>query len=66
MDNTCTGWRKASYSNGQGSCVEVGDGLNDVLVRDTKQEGRTDRTVVAFSAKAWRSVVADIKNGKLT
>ena len=30
-------WRKASYSNGQASCVEVGhDCADTVAVRDTK------------------------------
>ncbi|MBR7839666.1 DUF397 domain-containing protein [Actinospica durhamensis] len=33
------GWRKSSYSNGQGNCVEFKqeDGL--ILVRDSKQGG---------------------------
>jgi hypothetical protein len=54
-------WRKSSRSgNGGGSCVEVGQG-NGVLVRDTKQQGRADRTVLAFGAGAWRRMLNEVK-----
>lgn len=54
-------WRKASYSNGQGSCVEVGNDRGHVLVRDTKQAGRRDRTTLAVSVGAWRAFLGKIK-----
>lgn len=61
------GWRKASYSNGTGSCVEVSGSGTTVLVRDTKQRYMrdTDRTIVSFSPEAWKTAVASIKNGEL-
>jgi hypothetical protein len=52
-------WRKSSYSgNGGGNCVEVGDDMRRVLVRDTQ-----DRTgpVLRFSADAWRRFAAQVK-----
>jgi uncharacterized protein DUF397 len=45
-------WRKASYSgNGGGSCVEAGNVLGGILVRDT-----TDRegVVLSIAAAAWQ------------
>jgi hypothetical protein len=44
-------WRKASYSDNGGNCVEVGDDTRRVLVRDTKD--RSGPTL-QFSADAWR------------
>lgn len=51
-------WRKATYSSTGGeSCVEVAsDG--GVYVRDTKQEGHVDRTVVMFTSEAWTRFTA--------
>jgi hypothetical protein len=56
-----TAWRKASYSNGQGSCVEVGHSARMVLVRDTKQDGQATRTVVPFRSEAWAAFTASLK-----
>lgn len=46
-----TRWRKSSYSDNGGECVEVA-AADHVLVRDTKQ----DRTgpVLRFAPEAWR------------
>lgn len=51
-------WRKASYSNGSGDCVEVGNAAPVVLVRDTKDR---DGGTLAFSAEAWREFAAGLK-----
>lgn len=65
-DNIDPRWRKASYSGGNGgSCVEVGSTPGNVLVRDTKQEGRPTRTVLVFGADAWQHMIKDVKVGKL-
>ena len=51
-------WRKSSYSGAQGGqCVEVAS-AHVVMVRDS-----TDRTggTLSFSAPAWASLVARIK-----
>jgi hypothetical protein len=52
-------WRKASYSSGNGSCVEVGQTpVGNVAVRDT-----TDRSGPALAIRpgAWRAFMADIR-----
>ena len=53
-------WRKSSYSGGNGgSCVEVGDHGNRVLVRDTKQDGTGP--VLRFTPTAWRRFADEVK-----
>ena len=53
-------WRKASYSNGSGSCVEAGNVAGKVAVRDTKDR---DSAVLTFAPQAWREFAAKIKTG---
>lgn len=48
-------WRKSSGSVNDGACAEVASG---VRVRDTKQAGDPDRTVLTFPAAAWRAFTA--------
>jgi hypothetical protein len=56
-------WRKSSYSgSGGGSCVEVGQAGAAVLVRDTKQQGRSQ--VHRFPATTWRTFIAAIKENR--
>ncbi|MBV9448331.1 MAG: DUF397 domain-containing protein [Streptosporangiaceae bacterium] len=53
-------WRKASYSDNGGECVEVGRSADgSVLVRDTKQHGRGP--VHRFTVDAWRAFVAEVR-----
>jgi hypothetical protein len=51
-------WRKASYSNGQGSCVEVGQAGPAVAVRDTKDQGGPS---LAFTPDTWRRFTGQVK-----
>jgi Domain of unknown function (DUF397) len=55
-------WRKSTYSNNGGSCVEVGAQAEAgrVLVRDT-----TDRQgpVLGFSPAAWRRFADQVRSG---
>ncbi len=52
-------WRKSSYSDNGGECVEAGEAGRGVLVRDTKQ----DRTgpVLLFVPDAWRRFTGQMK-----
>ncbi|MER5182924.1 DUF397 domain-containing protein [Streptomyces sp. NPDC002896] len=60
IDLSSAPWRKSSYSNGTGGeCVEVADGLPDVVpVRDSKVQ---DGPVLLFGAAAWTAFVAGVK-----
>jgi Domain of unknown function (DUF397) len=51
-------WRKASYSNGSGNCVEVADTASAVLVRDTKAHNGAR---LAFTADAWQAFTRSLK-----
>jgi hypothetical protein len=56
---SATRWRKASYSNQNGSCVEVAQTrAGNVAVRDT-----TDRSgpVLRVPPSAWRALTAELK-----
>jgi hypothetical protein len=49
-------WRKSTFSggSGDGQCVEVAHGRDDVSVRDSKS---ADGEVLDFSSDAWHSFV---------
>ncbi|MFE2157312.1 DUF397 domain-containing protein [Streptomyces lydicus] len=59
-----SGWRKSSYSNGEGAeCVEVADGHPGVVpVRDSK---RPHGPAVGFPADSWSSFIVAVKSGEL-
>jgi hypothetical protein len=58
MGNEYSDWRKASYSNGSGSCVEAASGASAVAVRDTtNRDGRT----LVFSVGAWATFTASLQ-----
>jgi hypothetical protein len=52
-------WRKASYSDNGGNCVEVGEARRGVLVRDTRDHGHGP--VLPFSPDAWRRFADRVK-----
>lgn len=57
-------WRKSSYSgNGGVNCVEVGSSARVILVRDTQDR---DGGTLAFTAEAWRRLVADVRTGSIS
>ncbi|MFE7588388.1 DUF397 domain-containing protein [Kitasatospora sp. NPDC057512] len=53
-------WRKSSYSNGQGGCVEVDD-LSPGTVRDSKDP---HGPVLVFRSDAWQSFVTAVRFGE--
>lgn len=52
-------WRKATYSNQTGNCVEVGRASGAVLVRDTKTGGTSP--VLRVTPANWKRFAASVK-----
>jgi hypothetical protein len=55
-------WRKAARSANNGACVEVATAPGRVAVRDSKDP---DGNILWYSATAWRSFLAQAKQGFL-
>ncbi|MFF3299044.1 DUF397 domain-containing protein [Streptomyces sp. NPDC001741] len=53
-------WHKSSYSGGDGgNCLEVADGIPDIVpVRDSKM---ADGPALVFRTAAWTAFVSDLK-----
>ncbi|WP_316529318.1 DUF397 domain-containing protein [Kitasatospora brasiliensis] len=61
-DSMAAKWRKSTYSNGQGGCIEVADGYTRVMpVRDSKDP---DGPALIFAAEAWGSFVSAVRGGE--
>jgi hypothetical protein len=61
LETSAATWRKSSYSGASGGqCVETGSLPGAVLVRDTTDR---DGGTLAFTAQAWESFAATVKNG---
>jgi len=56
-------WRKSSFSNLNGSCVEIGRLQPDrIAVRDTKDNGAGP--VLVFTGAEWSAFIAGAKDGQ--
>jgi Domain of unknown function (DUF397) len=55
-----TDWRVASYTGGQGNCVEVGRSATTIAVRDTKNT--EDGPVLGFDTSTWRAFTQRLKD----
>jgi hypothetical protein len=53
-----TDWRKASYSNGSGQCVETASAAGAVAVRDTANRGGS---TLVFTASQWARFTAALR-----
>ena len=51
-------WRKASYSNGSGQCVETASSAGTVAVRDTTDP---DGGTLTFTAEAWQAFTGSLR-----
>ncbi len=58
-DESVSGWRVATYTGGQGNCVEVGRSAAAVAVRDTKD--REDGPVLRFAPSVWQAFTEHLK-----
>jgi hypothetical protein len=56
---TVSDWRVASYTGGQGNCIEVGTSGALVAVRDTKD--KTDGPQLRFDPPTWRIFTQRLK-----
>lgn len=54
-------WIKSSYSNGNGSCVEVAYLPGAVATRDSKQQAGP---VLTTSVEEWKAFVASVVDGE--
>jgi hypothetical protein len=57
-DEMVSGWRVASYTGGQGNCVEVGRSAAAIAVRDTKDE---KGPVLQFEFSVWHAFTEHLK-----
>jgi hypothetical protein len=58
LDLSRATWRKSTYSNNGGSCVEVGDGVPGVVaVRDSKNPGGP---ALAFTLGQWMAFTSTV------
>jgi hypothetical protein len=53
-----TGWRKSSYSNPSGNCIETAEVPEGIAVRDSKDP---DGPHLAFTPEAWQAFVRDLQ-----
>jgi hypothetical protein len=55
-------WRKSSYSNGQGECIEVADGFSGVVpVRDSKDP---DGPALVFHTESFKDFITAVKSNQ--
>ncbi|MFE4681639.1 DUF397 domain-containing protein [Streptomyces sp. NPDC056721] len=54
-------WKKSSYSNGAGECVEVAKTPGTRYVRDSKDKAGP---ILGFSDSMWGAFIQDVKDGQ--
>ncbi|MFE7592949.1 DUF397 domain-containing protein [Kitasatospora sp. NPDC057512] len=62
LDLARAGWRKSTYSNNGGDCVEVADGYPGVMpVRGSKDP---EGAALVFQTTEWESFVVAVRSGE--
>ncbi|MFI7080751.1 DUF397 domain-containing protein [Micromonospora sp. NPDC049903] len=56
-------WKKSTWSNAGGDCIEMATPPEAVLVRDSKDR---QGPVLSFSTGQWAGFVRGVKGGRLT
>jgi hypothetical protein len=56
-------WRKSSYSNSQGNCVEVAFVDSHIAVRDSKN---LQAAPLVFTAAEWKAFLSGAVDGEFT
>ena len=59
MEELGSRWRKSSYSDNGGQCVETANGNGVVLVRDTANR---DGATLSVPADAWRRLLNEVRS----
>jgi hypothetical protein len=60
LNNESLKWRKATYSIGNGDCVEVAPAETTIAVRDSKN---TVGPVLCYSARSWQLFLTEARQG---
>lgn len=60
-DHAASRWRKASHSNSQGACVQVGQAARGITVRDTTD---LDGPALPVTPAAWRAFTGATRAGR--
>lgn len=56
-------WRKSRFSQGNGACIEVADGIPGIVpVRDSKTP---QGPALVFSANGWASFISSVKEREI-
>ena len=65
IDSRKLGFRKSSYSAGNGACVEVGapSSGTGIFVRDSKEHG--EGPSIQYSVESWKSFLRQVQDDKL-
>jgi Domain of unknown function (DUF397) len=61
VDLSYAAWRKSTYSNNGGACVEVATGEDWIAVRDSKDP---DGPVLTFTPAEWDAFLAGARDGE--
>jgi hypothetical protein len=59
---SAAGWRRSSYSAGEGNCVEMATLTGGVAIRDSKDTGRMS---LRFGVEGWAAFCRSVNSAEL-